>query len=88
MSVLILSERLFDVNGIYLQLWNAPKRVPHPKITTHDRGCAKAHPYSHSHTLNRNRIISPSCTTYSLPSERMRPFSLAAFSLPQETISS
>lgn len=45
-------------------------------------------PGNYTHTLNRNRMISPSWTTYSLPSERIRPFSRAAFSLPQATMSS
>ena len=35
-----------------------------------------------SHTLKRNRIMSPSFTTYSFPSERIRPFSLAAAMVP------
>ena len=34
-------------------------------------------------TLKRNRVISPSAMTYSLPSRRTRPFSLAAAMLPQ-----
>ena len=34
------------------------------------------------YTLNRNRIISPSFTTYSFPSDRINPFSLAAVILP------
>ncbi len=31
-----------------------------------------------NYTLKRNKITSPSCTTYSLPSSRISPFSLAA----------
>src|SRR6185437_11904736 len=31
------------------------------------------------HTLNRNNITSPSCTTYSFPSDRTAPFSRAPF---------
>ena len=35
-----------------------------------------------NYTLKRNRTTSPSCITYSLPSERTRPFSRAAASEP------
>ena len=35
------------------------------------------------YTLKRNIVTSPSCMTYSLPSRRKRPFSLAACMLPQ-----
>ena len=35
------------------------------------------------YTLNRKSTTSPSCMTYSLPSERTRPFSLAAAREPQ-----
>ena len=40
------------------------------------------------YTLNRNSTMSPSFMTYSLPSERTRPFSLAAFMEPQAIRSS
>ena len=40
------------------------------------------------YTLNRNRMISPSCTTYSLPSERSRPFSRTLAIEPLAFISS
>ena len=40
------------------------------------------------YTLKRNRIMSPSWTTYSLPSERMSPFSRAAAMVPQAIRSS
>ncbi len=39
------------------------------------------------YTLNRKFSTSPSLTTYSLPSERSRPFSLAALRLPPHSIS-
>ena len=35
------------------------------------------------YTLKRNKITSPSFTTYSLPSKPTKPFSLAAAMLPQ-----
>ena len=38
--------------------------------------------FGRAQTLKRKRMMSPSCTTYSLPSERMRPFSRAAAMLP------
>ena len=41
-----------------------------------------------AYTLKRNSTTSPSLMTYSLPSERTRPFSLAAFMLPQAIRSS
>src|SRR5687768_3603086 len=41
-----------------------------------------------SYTLNRNSITSPSCTTYSLPSARILPASLAPASPPKATKSS
>src|SRR5699024_10766839 len=40
------------------------------------------------YTLKRNRMMSPSWTMYSLPSERMRPFSRAAAIEPQAIRSS
>ena len=40
------------------------------------------------YTLKRKSTTSPSCMIYSLPSRRARPFSLAAFRLPQATRSS
>ena len=43
---------------------------------------AKPHPFVPYQTLNLNRVISPSCITYSLPSERIRPFSRQAAMLP------
>ena len=52
---------------------NTPKRVSY---------------YTAFHTLKRNRIISPSCTTYSLPSLLTRPFSFAAAMEPQAIRSS
>ena len=38
--------------------------------------------FSCRYTLKRNRMISPSCTTYSFPSKRTRPFSFAAVIVP------
>jgi len=46
-----------------LSFSRSPSSVPLPLV-----------PY----TLNRNSVTSPSCMTYSLPSERTRPFSLQA----------
>ena len=39
--------------------------------------------FSIPYTLKRNRITSPSFTTYSLPSMRTSPFSFAAVYVPQ-----
>ena len=44
--------------------------------------------YTFCHTLKRNSTMSPSFITYSLPSERTSPFSLAAFMEPQALRSS
>lgn len=38
--------------------------------------------YIITYTLKRNRTTSPSCITYSLPSERISPFSRAAVMVP------
>jgi hypothetical protein len=46
------------------------------------------HRFNDAYVLNRNSITSPSLTTYSLPSARMRPASLAPCSPPQERKSS
>ena len=49
---------------------------------------AKQRLFIHAYTLKRKSTTSPSLMTYSLPSERTRPFSLAAFMLPQAIRSS
>ncbi len=64
---------------------NAPGKKTRGLATRGERAGCTEFPY---YTLNRNRITSPSATTYSLPSARMAPTSLAAASEPYRIKSS
>lgn len=57
-----------------------------PTVSAGSRMPMVGHP--HAHTLKRNRIRSPSRTTYSFPSDRMSPCSRAALSDPTRAKSS
>ena len=63
----------------YLHPVRAETQVPFHAGAWGLRTCppAKKCTFSFCHTLKRNRTTSPSCTTYSFPSERTSPFSLA-----------
>ena len=66
-----------DIETINLELIFSDLEILERRIAKVTKTYRHFHKSPVHHTLNRNKITSPSCTTYSLPSILTRPFSLA-----------